>query len=37
VHVEGSVMAEQDLRDVLQREMLRLGARNSGTWQPYRR
>lgn len=37
VHVEGSVMAEQDLRDTLQREMLRLGARNSGTWQPYRR
>lgn len=37
VHVEGSVMAEQDLRDTLQREMLRLGSRNSGTWQPYRR
>ncbi|RCH68722.1 phage tail tape measure protein [Streptomyces sp. SDr-06] len=36
VHVEGSVMAEQDLRDTLQREMLRLGSRNSQTWQKFR-
>lgn len=37
VHVEGSVLAERDLRDTVQREMLRLGSRNSNTWAPYRR
>jgi TP901 family phage tail tape measure protein len=37
VHVEGSVMAEQDLRDLFQREMLRLGSRNSTTWAKFKR
>jgi hypothetical protein len=37
IHVEGSVLAERDLRDTVQREMLRLGSRNSNTWAPYRR
>jgi TP901 family phage tail tape measure protein len=37
VTVQGTVRSDRDLRDVLQQEMLRLGGRNSGTWQPYRR
>lgn len=35
--VKGSVLSERDLRDVMQREMLRLGMRNSMTWAPYKR
>ncbi|RCH70433.1 phage tail tape measure protein [Streptomyces sp. SDr-06] len=34
---QGSILAERDLRDVMQRQMLQLGARNSQTWQPYHR
>lgn len=37
VQVAGSVRSDNDLRDVVQAEMLKLGARNSGTWEPYRR
>jgi TP901 family phage tail tape measure protein len=39
VHIEvhGTVKSERDLRDLFQQEMLRLGGRNSSTWQPYRR
>jgi hypothetical protein len=37
VQVAGSVRSDRDLRDVVQSEMLKLGARNSGTWVPYRR
>lgn len=37
IEVHGSVLAEQQLRDTLQTEMLRLGARNSNTWAPYKR
>jgi TP901 family phage tail tape measure protein len=39
VHVEvhGTVRSDRDLRDLFQQEMLRLGGRNSVTWQPYRR
>jgi len=37
VTVQGSVLAERDLRDVVQTQMLRLGARNSQTYQPYKR
>jgi phage-related protein len=39
VHVEvhGTVRSDRDLRDLFQQEMLRLGGRNSATWQPYRR
>ncbi|MEV8523125.1 phage tail tape measure protein [Streptomyces sp. NPDC052000] len=35
--VQGSVLSERDLRDVMQQQMLQLGARNSQTWQPYHR
>jgi hypothetical protein len=37
ITVHGSVLTERDLRDVVQKEFLRLGARNSTTWQQYRR
>jgi TP901 family phage tail tape measure protein len=37
VNVAGSVRSDRDLRDVLEREMLRLGARNSTTYAPYKR
>lgn len=39
VHIEvhGSVRSDRDLRDLLQQEMLRLGSRNSGTYQAYKR
>ncbi|AEW92930.1 MULTISPECIES: phage tail tape measure protein [Streptomycetaceae] len=37
IHVRGSVLAERDLRDTVQTELLRLGARNSQTWPAYRR
>jgi hypothetical protein len=39
VHVEvhGTVRSDRELRDLFQQEMLRLGGRNSTTWQPYRR
>ncbi|MEU5426829.1 phage tail tape measure protein [Streptomyces olivoreticuli] len=35
--IEGSVLTERKLRDVLEEQMLRLGARNSQTWQSYKR
>jgi TP901 family phage tail tape measure protein len=35
--IEGSVLAQNDLRDLVQQQMLRLGMTNSQTWQPYRR
>ncbi|MEU5424034.1 phage tail tape measure protein [Streptomyces olivoreticuli] len=37
VTVQGSVLSERDLRDVVQTQMLRLGGRNSATWQSYKR
>lgn len=37
VNVAGSVLAERDLRDVLQTQMLQLGARNSTSYTPYKR
>jgi TP901 family phage tail tape measure protein len=37
VTVQGSVLSENDLRDVLERQMLQLGMRNSTTWQNYAR
>jgi TP901 family phage tail tape measure protein len=37
VTVQGSVLSERDLRDTVQKEMLRLGSRNSATWASYRR
>ncbi|MDJ0345242.1 phage tail tape measure protein, partial [Streptomyces sp. PH10-H1] len=37
VHVAGSVLADRDLRNVVEEQMLRLGGRNSKTYQPYRR
>lgn len=37
VTVQGSVLSERDLRDVMQEQMLRLGMRNSATYQPYAR
>lgn len=39
VHIEvhGSVRTDQDLRDVIQREMYRYGGRNSRTWAEYKR
>jgi TP901 family phage tail tape measure protein len=37
VHVEGSVMADRDLTDTIQKVMARHGARNSQTWAAYRR
>ena len=36
-HVHGSVLAERDLRDVMETQQLRVGANNSQTWQPYQR
>ncbi|WP_164543456.1 phage tail tape measure protein [Streptomyces mobaraensis] len=35
--VEGHVLTERRLRDVVEEQMLQLGARNSQTWQPYKR
>jgi hypothetical protein len=37
VTVEGHVMTERNLRDVVEKQMTQLGARNSQTWQPFRR
>ncbi|MET9073831.1 phage tail tape measure protein [Streptomyces sp. NPDC004232] len=37
ITIQGSVLTERDLRDVVQREFLRLGARSSTTWQKYQR
>jgi TP901 family phage tail tape measure protein len=37
VTVQGSVLSENDLRDVMERQMLQLGMRNSTTWQNYAR
>jgi TP901 family phage tail tape measure protein len=37
VEVHGSVRSDRDLRDVIQKEMLRLGGRNSTTWQQFKR
>lgn len=37
VRVEGTVKSDRDLRDMLQKEMLDLAARNSRSWQPFRR
>lgn len=36
VTVQGSVVAERDLANTVQKVMLQTGARNSGTYQPYR-
>jgi hypothetical protein len=35
--VQGSVLSENDLRDVLERQMYRLGMRGSTTWENYAR
>ncbi|MFK0222240.1 phage tail tape measure protein [Streptomyces vinaceus] len=37
VVVHGSVLAERDLRDTVEEQMLRLGMRNSATYSPYQR
>ncbi|MGA5819735.1 phage tail tape measure protein [Kitasatospora sp. NPDC094028] len=37
ITVQGSVLAERDLRDLVRQENLRDGARNVGTYQPYNR
>lgn len=37
INISGSVVSEKQLRDVVQKQMLQLGARNSQTWQNYRR
>jgi hypothetical protein len=37
ITVQGSVLSERDLRDVMQQQMLRLGMSNSQTWQSYGR
>lgn len=37
IHVQGSIHSDRDLRDVVQKEMLRYGGRNVGTYQPYKR
>ncbi|MGR3875813.1 phage tail tape measure protein (plasmid) [Streptomyces graminifolii] len=37
VNVEGHVLTEKKLRDVVEKQMLRLGARNSKTYEPYKR
>ncbi|NUS29185.1 MAG: phage tail tape measure protein [Streptomyces sp.] len=37
VTVQGSVLSESDLRDVMEKQMLQLGMRNSTTWQNYAR
>jgi TP901 family phage tail tape measure protein len=37
VNVEGHVLTEKKLRDLVEKQMLRLGMRNSTTYAPYRR
>ncbi|MGW1071592.1 phage tail tape measure protein [Streptomyces sp. NPDC002537] len=37
VTVQGSVLSEHDLRDVIERQMLRLGMRSSTSYTPYKR
>lgn len=37
LRVEGHVLTERKLRDLIEREMLRLGGRNSMTYAPYKR
>lgn len=37
IYVEGSIRSDQDFRDVMQTEMLRLGARYSTSYTPYKR
>jgi TP901 family phage tail tape measure protein len=37
VNVEGHVLTEKKLRDVVEKQMLRLGMRNSTTWAQYKR
>jgi TP901 family phage tail tape measure protein len=37
INIAGSVVSERQLRDVVQKQMLQLGARNSTTYQPYQR
>ena len=37
VTVQGSILSENDLRDVMEKQMYRLGMRNSTTWQQYAR
>ncbi|MEU2426892.1 phage tail tape measure protein [Streptomyces sp. NPDC007851] len=37
VEVKGHVLSEKNLRDVVEKQMLRLGARNSKTYEPYKR
>lgn len=37
VNVAGHVLTEKKLRDVVEKQMLRLGARNSATYEPYKR
>jgi hypothetical protein len=37
VNVQGSVLSERDLRDVIQTQMLQLGARYSTSYTPYKR
>ncbi|MFI5814854.1 phage tail tape measure protein [Streptomyces sp. NPDC051643] len=37
VNVEGHVLSERKLRDVVEKQMLRLGGRNSSTYTPYER
>ena len=37
ITVQGSVLTNRDIRDLVQREFLRLGARSSTTWQQYAR
>jgi TP901 family phage tail tape measure protein len=37
VTVQGSVLSERDLRDVMQQQMLRLGMRSATSYQPYAR
>ncbi|WP_189764625.1 phage tail tape measure protein [Streptomyces xanthochromogenes] len=35
ISAQGSILAERDLRDKVEQQMVRLGARNSQTWQSY--
>jgi TP901 family phage tail tape measure protein len=37
IYVEGSVLSDRDLRDVVQEQMLQLGARYSTSYTPYKR
>ncbi|MFB6805489.1 phage tail tape measure protein [Streptomyces sp. NPDC056387] len=37
IHVQGSILAERDLRDTVETQMLQLGMRNSSTYAPYQR